>query len=140
MSHRRAKIRAALRLALRVDPYFAGVEVMSAWSTNVDAETLPVLGVATPRESKDQDAQNSAERATTAIVVLKRLGGEDIEDVLDIDSDHVEVLVLGVIRTMGLDAMLDQTDIGIDGAAERRVGTLTMTFRAFAQTPEPLTI
>ena len=139
MKHRRASIRAALRLALSVAPRFAEFEIIPAWTSSVDARSLPVLGIATPSETKDQDTHQAAERAITIIVVLKRLGGEDIDDVLDDDSDHVEGMVLATLRTLGIDAQLDRTDVSADGSADRRIGTLTMTFRAFVQTPDPLT-
>lgn len=139
MTHRRAEIRASLRSALQFAPRFNAFEVISAWASSIDARSLPVLGVATPTETKDQDAHRSAERTVMAVVVIKRRGGEDIDDVLDEDSDHVEAIVLGDLRQSGLDAELDRTDVAVDGSADRRIGTLTMTFRAFVQTPEPLT-
>lgn len=140
MTHYRSVLRRNLRLALSLDAHFAGVEVISAWSQNVDADSLPVAGVATPTETKDQDALDSASRTTTVIVVLKRRGGSDIEETLDIDSVHVERVALAALRTLGFGADLDSTDIAIDGASEQLIGTLTMTFRADHHTPEPLTI
>lgn len=139
MTHRRARLRAALKTAFEVAPRFDGFELISAWASSVDPDSLPVLGVATPSETKDQDAHHSAERTITTVVVIKRRGGEDIEDILDGDSDHVERMVLGTLRTLNIDALLDRSDVAVDGSADKRIGTLTMTFRAFIQTPEPLT-
>jgi len=139
MTHRRASIRAAVQTALWSAPHFAGFERISAWASSVDAESLPVIGVATPSEAKVQDAHRSAERTITTIVVLKRRGGDDIEDILDEDSDLVEHLVLGAVRTLDMDIEMDRADVTVDGSAEKRIGTLTMSFRAFVQTPEPLT-
>ena len=140
MTHYRSQIRAAIKLAITVSPLFPGITLQSAWAQNVDAASLPVIGVATPRENKDQETLVSADRVVTAIVVLKRLGGDDLEDALDIDSIHVEAVALAAIRTLGFGAQLDSTDIEIGGSAEQRVGSLTMAFRAILQTPEPLTL
>ncbi|MBJ2150635.1 hypothetical protein [Paracoccus sp. IB05] len=139
MTHYRSQIRAALKLALQVNSHFAGFTLKSAWAQNIDAETLPVMGVATPRETKDQDALDSAERGITAIIVLKRLGGDDLEEVLDDDSVPVENLGLATLRTLSFGAVLESTDIDIAGSAEQRIGTLTMVFRVVLSTPEPLT-
>lgn len=139
MTHRRIFIRAVLRLALGVAPRLSAMTEVSLWQAKIDADTLPVYGITTPTEAKDSDAQNSAERAITVLVAIKRRGLDELEDTLDEDSDHVEALVIGALRTEGIDARLDRTDVSIDGSADRRVGTLSMTFQAFVQTTEPLT-
>ena len=138
MSHRRAGIRAVVRSALAAAPRFASFKEVTLWQAKVDAETLPIYGVATPSETKDHDAQNSAERVITVIVAIKRRGLDELEDLLDDNSDAVEALALSALRGAGIEAQLDRTDVTIEGAADKRVGTLTQTFRAFVQTDEPL--
>lgn len=139
MTHRRVRMRAAVRQSFAASSRFAALAEITLWQAKVDAETLPVYGVSTPTETKDHDAQNSAERVITVLVAIKRRGLDELEDVLDDDSDHVERMVLAALATLGVDAELERTNVTIDGSADRRVGTLSMSFRAFTQTPEPLT-
>ncbi|TYB83967.1 hypothetical protein [Oceaniovalibus sp. ACAM 378] len=138
MSHYRSEYRTAVRTALKASSEFAEFTIMSAWAQKIDAETLPVMGVATPREGKQRDSLESSARETTVIVALKRQGGEDIEDVLDDDSAVIERLVLSALEADGQDCQLVDTEIDLDGGGARRVGTLIMRFTVAAWLAEPL--
>jgi hypothetical protein len=138
VTHYRSAIRAGLRAALAADPTYGAVRQISAWSQNVDAASLPIIGVVTPKEIKDLDGLKTSERETTLLVVLKRIGGEDLEDQLDDDSAAIEIVALTALSGMDLGAELMATDLTLDGSGERRVGTLTMTFRLRQWLPEPL--
>lgn len=137
MTHYRSQIRASIRLTLQMLPHFSGFSHRSAWAQNVDVASLPVIAVATPRESKEQSAFDMADRNVTAVVVIKRLGGDALEDELDLDSVHLEAAVLQTMQTLNFGGQLESTEIDLSGSAEQRVGTLTMAFRVFVSTPEP---
>lgn len=129
--HYRAVYRSAVRAALLASPEFGAFNARSAWAQKIDPEELPVFGVATPRESKDLEGHGTSARSTQLIVVLKRLGGDDLEDVLDIDSEAVERIVLAALLTDPERMVtLTDTEVTIDGSGAQRVGTLQMTFRA----------
>ena len=138
--HRRSQYRAAVRAALVAEPVFAGFTVLSAWSQNIDKDTLPVLGVATPSETKDVDTLGSATVDTQLVVVAKVSGGEDLEDALDDLSEPIELAVIGVLDDEERQCQLRMTDTVLDGAGEKRVGTITMTFSVVCWPAEPLTI
>lgn len=140
MTHYRTRYRQIAHLALTVAPHFAGVKLMSAWVSSVSADDLPAMGIATPRERKDESALDSSDRETTMVIVLKRAGTDDIEDRIDADSLAIEAAILASMRTEGVGAQLDTTTIQIDGQGERRIASLTMEFRLLAfGVPEPIT-
>lgn len=139
MPHYRAGYRAAVRAAMAGSAQFDGFTVMSAWAQNIDADTLPVFGVATPHEGKQREAEDSSARDTTVKVAVKRTGGDDLEDVLDDDSAIVEQLVLAVLDTDDAPCLLTDTQIELDGGGARRIGTLIMNFTVTAWLAEPLT-
>lgn len=138
MTHYRTEYRAALLAALQVDPVFADFTTLSAWVRDIDAQTLPVLAVATPREVKDRDALETSQRDTTVMVVVKIKGGDDLEQVLDDLSMRVEQLAIPALETAARPCFLTDTEVVVDGGGERRVGTLTMKFLVTAWLAEPL--
>ena len=130
MSHYRKDLRDAAKAAIAGHAALSGYNVFSAWSQNIDAGSLPAFGVATPREDKTLDGLDASERNITLIVVFKRKGGDDLEDVLDDDSIEAEIALLPALAAI-IDATdLTGTEIRIDGDGASRVGTLTMTFRS----------
>jgi len=139
VTHPRAAFRTAVRAALVADPRFAGFTLLSAWSQNIDAEALPVMAVATPREDKSLTGHTEAQRVTSLAVVIKRMGDDDIEDDLDDDSDAAEIAVLAALDGEHQQAVLQSTETRLDGSGDRRVGTLTMTFQVTTWTVDPLT-
>lgn len=138
MAHYRSRYRSIVVAALEASTRFEGFATRSAWAQNISAEDLPVFGVATPVETKDRDSLDTSARETTLHLVIKRLGGDDIEDVLDADSEVAETLVLEAFDTHGIQGDLTQTEIRLDGGGEQRAGALTMTFRISAFLVEPL--
>ncbi|MCL4069004.1 hypothetical protein M3484_20820 [Pseudomonas sp. GX19020] len=139
MTHYRSRYRAVIQAALTASPRFADFTVRSAWAQNISAEDLPVFGIATPVESKNRDSLDTSERETTVHIVFKRLGLDDIEDILDEDSAAAETAILDALQASGIQGDLAQTEIRLDGAGEQRAGSLTMTFRLMAFLVEPLT-
>ena len=129
--HYRAIYRSLVRAAMLASPEFGAFNARSAWAQKIDPEELPVFGVATPRETKDLEGHGTSTRSTHVIVVLKRLGGDDLEDVLDLDSEAVERIVLtAMLADPERMVALTDTEVTIDGSGAQRVGTLQMTFRA----------
>lgn len=139
MSHYRSNYRTIVRTAVTGSAAFTGVKVLSAWVQNISADDLPVLGVATPIERKERDSLDSSARETVLKVVLKRLGGDTIEDTLDADSQALETLIEAAFTSASVAAVLEETSIEVDGAGDRRVGSLVLTFRVSAFLAEPLT-
>lgn len=137
MPHYRSGYRAAVRAALGAHPGFADVTVMRVWPGSVDVHTLPVLGVVTPNEPTSRDSQKSTTRRTLLQVVLRRVGGDDVEDRLDEDSAVIEALVYGALRGSELKCQLEDTSVVAHTQAESIVGTLIMSFRVQSWQPEP---
>lgn len=124
----RTAVRAAARQALQGASGLDGFTEISAWVQSVDADALPAWAVATPREIRDRQGMDNAQEDLTLAVVLKRLGGADIEDVLDADSAVIEAAVVPAVRSEFRQCELVQTEIKLDGEGARRIGTLTMAF------------
>lgn len=124
----RSAIRAAARTALQGASGLAEFTEMSAWAQAVDPSILPAWGLVTPRETRLRQANDTAQEDLVLAVVVKRLGGDDIEDVLDADSAVIESAIVPALRTPERDCELSSTEIKLDGDGARRVGTLTMAF------------
>lgn len=133
----RTAIRAAAKAALQAAPRFAGFSNISAWAQSVSAKDLPAWAVATPREAKDRQGQAVAQQDLTLIVVIKRVGEDDIEDVLDADSTAVEDAITAALRDESQDCDLAQTEMKVDGDGAQRVGTLTMLFNVTYWVDDP---
>ena len=138
--HYRTQIRASTRLALQHCAYFSDMTHISAWASGVDITTLPVLAIMTPNETKAEEARGSSERIVTLQVLIRRAGGEDIEDQLDLDSGHLEAAVLASLRTNSWGGELTKTEISIDHSGAQRIGSLDMQFQVTLWVPEPLTL
>ena len=136
MPHWRSEYRAAVRAALQARPRFADVDVLPIWPGTVDDETLPVIGVVTPNEPVARDSEGSTTRRTLLQVALRRIGGVDVEDQLDIDSEEIEATVLGALRSPTLRVQLEDLSIVSDSRAHSYVGTLVMSFRLQSWRPE----
>lgn len=137
MTHYRTAFRNAARAALAADPHFAGVTILKVWPGSVDAATLPVIGVLTPQEPSQRDAQRTVTRRTLMQVALRRKGGEEIEDRLDEDSARIEAVILAALRTSEVRAVLEETSIVSHSQSRAYVGTLIMSFRLQSWQPEP---
>jgi hypothetical protein len=124
----RKEVRAQARAALELAPDLAGFTAISAWVQSVDVDALPAWALATPRETRERKSHDKAQEDLTLAVVIKRLGGDDIEDILDDDSAAVEEAIVPALRSNARDAELAHTEIKLDGEGARRVGTLTMAF------------
>lgn len=138
MPHYRSEYRAAVRAAVSSYPGFADVTVLRVWPGSVDVQTLPVLGVVTPNEPTARDSQKSTSRRTLLQVVLRRAGGDDVEDRLDDDSDAIEALVIGALRGPELKCQLEDTSVVSHTQSEKIVGTLIMSFRLQSWRPDAI--
>lgn len=124
----RKEIRQAARDTLTAAPYFAGFTAISAWVQSVDVAALPAWAVATPQERRTRDNQTVDQRDLTLALVIKRVGGADIEDALDDDADAAEAVIVSALRTAFRECELAMTETRVDGDGAQRVGTLTMSF------------
>lgn len=137
--HYRAQIRNATRLALEHCSYFSDFTHMAAWASGVDITALPVLAVMTPSDIKGDEARGSSERLVTLQLLIRRAGGEDIEDQLDLDSAQIEIAVLAALRTQNWGGALTKTEISVDHSGAQRIGMLDMQVQVTLWVPEPLT-
>lgn len=137
MPHYRSLYRAAARAALALEPHFVGVTVLPAWRGNVDADSLPVMGVVTPSEATALSRHNQTERGTLLQVVIKRFGLDDLEDMLDQDSAAIEAAVIPAIWTAQNDVQCkpESVAISLDAHGEKTIGTLIVSFRVASWRP-----
>jgi hypothetical protein len=125
----RGDFRALARAALAADPRMGEVAQLSAWAGNIPAEMLPVLGVVTPQERATLDVFDQMERSTLLQVVVKRLGGDDLEDTLDEDAEAIEDCVVTAIFAAHHRCLPEDLTIALNGEGEQRVGTAIVNFR-----------
>lgn len=129
MSLSRSALRAAVRTAVSEAAALSDFTIVPGWGRQLSPDALPGLCVFTPREMKQRNGTHSYQRQTDLIVLVKRAGGDDLEDLLDLDAEAVEVAVLPVLLNLGSDAEAMSIDTEIPGNAEERVGTISITFR-----------
>ncbi|MDS9467347.1 hypothetical protein RGQ15_07135 [Paracoccus sp. MBLB3053] len=129
MAHFRSEYRALVRAALRDHARFADFTILKVWPGSIDAATLPVLGVLTPQDRCEQETMTSTSRRTLLQVAARRAGHDEVEDVLDADSEIIEAVVNAAIRGAGISCFLDETSVVSNTMGERHVGTLVMSFR-----------
>lgn len=129
MPHYRIEYRNAARLALMGHPRFFEFTAPKVWVGAIDFQSLPIMGILTPQESSQRDSHSSTKRGTLLQVAVRRAGGEDIEDVLDDDSDIIEALVVDALQSRSVGCLLEDTSLVTNTNAEMNVGTLVMNFR-----------
>lgn len=129
MSHWRSAYRALVRTALANDPRLGEVTQLSAWAESIDIKTLPVLGVVTPSESIGVPNRGQSARGTLLQVVLKRRGGEDLEDLLDEDAEAIEACVVSALWADQIQCIPEELTMPINGDGQMRVGTVVINFR-----------
>jgi hypothetical protein len=137
--HYRIGYRDAVKTAVAADAAFADYTIISAWAQNIDADTLPAFGVATPHEAKTIETHDDSTRVTQLMVVLKVAGGDDLEDKLDDLSHDVERIVIPAIQQPDVECILRDTRIELDGSGANRIGSLTMDFAISIWLIDPLT-
>lgn len=121
--------------AARADiPVLAGRPIISAWTQDVDAKALPVIGVSVPAESRRDLTQDAVEQDFRAIVVVKiaHPGGDTptTEDALDDIAEGLADPIEAALMADGRDVALISSAIEVSGAGSPRIGTLTLTFAA----------
>ncbi|SFY23556.1 hypothetical protein SAMN04244548_03193 [Paracoccus pantotrophus] len=129
MPHHRSAYRASVLAALTANARFAGFTAPKVWTGSIDAASLPVIGVLTPQERCERDTQTTTARGTLLQVAVRRLGGDDVEDDLDDDSEVIEAIVMATLRRLDRACALEDTSVVTNTMAERNVGTLVMSFR-----------
>lgn len=136
MSHYRTEIRRLAREALIAHPRFAGFTTPKVWPGTVDSETLPVMGVLTPQDSSRMETMVSTERKPLLQIAVRRRGGDDVEDMLDEDSELIEAIILAAIRGQNRFCFLRETSVVSNTDGARNIGTLVMTFEVKTIQPE----
>ncbi|MFY0619024.1 hypothetical protein [Shimia sp.] len=127
MSHPRTELRANVRAALSAA--FPDVDWAKDYWRTITPKQLPRGGVGTPRTSHDWIDLDTKEAAVDLLVVLKRAGAADLEDLLDGDSEGLEAAVLPVLAEVSDDFDLTETRIDADPGGEETIGELHMRFR-----------
>lgn len=136
MGHYRSDYRNQAREALAAESRFAGFTVLKVWPGSIDADSLPVLGVLTPQDRSERDSQVSTSRQTLLQVAVRRIGGEDVEDILDEDSALIEAIVISALRRRDVACVLEDTSVVSNSESRQFVGTLIMSFRLQSWRPE----
>ena len=129
MTISRSQIRSRAKAALAANPRMSGFEQISAWTGNIEASRLPVLGAVTPGERIDPETWSHYQRATVLQVVAKRLGRDDLEDQLDADADAIEAATLQSFAQWGVDCVPVSVSFTLNGEGEQRIGTVVAEFR-----------
>lgn len=125
---RRSDFRALARQALAADSHLGGLTQLSAWAGNIPAEILPVLGVVTPQERVKPETLEHFQRSTVLQVVIKRLGADDLEDLLDDDADAIEACICPAFLGQGWNCVPEGLTITLNGDGEQRIGTVLASF------------
>ena len=135
----RAALRLLVRELLEVHPPFASFTVLKAWPYNVSPEILPVITVATPRESVEASTGDDVNRVTDLQVhaLVKADVLDEFEDELDALADEIEAVVMAALRDRGQPFFeLVSVEIGPEGDGAERIGSVKLQFRETRFEPE----
>lgn len=135
--HARAALRQSVRDAIVAHERFADFTLVRRWSSSIDAATLPAFMVATPEEQPRRVAVGQVNRLIELRVSLRRLGGDDLDDVLDDDSAILETIVLPLLEEVApgeFDLTLIETKVNEE--ANKSLGMLDMAFSVVRRTAE----
>ncbi len=138
MTQHRIAMRATVMAALSGVLRFKRFTPIKGWSQSVDADTLPVYGVATPRENSSAASYDAHERRVELKLRFTRMGDDSVEDVLDTDTEVAEATLLPLLRATYLHAEIVQTELQLSGEGKQRVGTIELTFAVLLQTDMPV--
>lgn len=136
MPHPRVSIRADVKTALSGLAGIAADEVTTIYRKDIDIEQLPEIMVLTPREQVARVAVDQVDRTIDVMVIIRRKGGDDLDDNLDNESDDIEAAVLPVLAGHGDDEELVEVTTQFDVTGSVRVGQLEMRFRLVRYTSE----
>lgn len=136
MPHPRVSIRADVKTALAGLAGIAADEVTTIYRKDIDIEQLPEIMVLTPREQVARVAVDQVDRTIDVMVIIRRKGGDDLDDNLDNESDDIEAAVLPVLAGHGDDEELVEVTTQFDVTGSVRVGQLEMRFRLVRYTSE----
>lgn len=134
MTHVRQDLRDAARAAL-VAALPAVSWPRSWWHAAADVQQ-PRGAVATPEESVSRQAVGLVGRRIEVMVIVRRVAGDTIEDMLDDDSAAIEAALMPVMAARSTEFDLVETRVRIDGQAEKPIGELVMRFAVEIDTDE----
>ena len=133
----RSDYREVARDALEAAPRFSGIPIERSWAGNIDDDSLPILGVVTASEGVQPGSSGQFQRSTLLQVVIKRKGGEEIEDTLDDDAEAIEAAVFAALMTPGTQCFPADISFAINGSGRMRTGTVVVGFRITSWRPAP---
>lgn len=137
MTHR-ALYRAAASDALRNTPEFYRLTERLSWVYGADVSDLPAWGVMTPDEPATDLTKESTRRDTDLMVIVKRTGGDELQDQLDEDAAVIECNVWPALEaTAAYHVTLTRTRIDISSDGATRSGLVEVTFRCTAEIDNP---
>lgn len=99
-----------------------------SWAHNLDTDALPMLAVMVSGEQSAAGSSDRLRRDVSLVVVLRREGGDDLDDILDAAAAQVEAAVGPAVAGVGavLTSELSETRIQIAGEGARRVGQVEL--------------
>ncbi len=133
----RIQMRQIARAALAADPRMGLLTQIGAWEARPDASQLPLLMVVTPVERANQATISAFERSTVLQVGVKRLGGGELEDLLDEDADAIERAIYLAFRGANISCLPEEVTVTLNTDGENSIGTLISSFRIDWRRPIP---
>ncbi|MEM1079224.1 MAG: hypothetical protein AAGI09_11900 [Pseudomonadota bacterium] len=131
----RKTYRKAVRDAFDAAPEFAGYAFKRVWVRGVSSSDLPAWTVLTPDEDISSTAKHLERRTSEVTVILKRAGGEDLDDVLDDDAELIERVMAEALGALDiLDAQATRIRPEMTGEGGETIGQVAVSFTCTAIT------
>lgn len=126
-------VRTAVRVALENAPALSAAQSHRTWVQNPDETHLPGYTVRVPSVPAARSDQTAHQRDIDLVVDFRRIGDEDLEDLLADDAAAIEPVVMAELETLRLaDTVFDYDVAGYefdyDGGGARRVGRVLVRF------------
>lgn len=131
----RKTYRKAVRDAFDAAPEFAGYTFKRVWVRGVSSSELPAWTVMTPDEDVRSETMDQERRTSEVTVVLKRAGGDDLDDVLDDDAELIERVMAEALGALDiLDAQPTRIRPEMTGEGGETIGQVAVSFTCTALT------
>ena len=131
MDDHRTVLRGVVKAALSGDTRIGSFDFKPAWHRSVNIKTAPVYTVHIPVDRSELSSQTTREWQTQIDVIVKRVSGNNIEDLTELDVEAIERAVIPAL--LALDDLITADTVGVDfeysGEGASLVAQMTVRFQ-----------
>jgi hypothetical protein len=139
MSGHRKIIRDLAKAALLGDADLAAMTHSDNQLRDVSADRLPMWTLYTRSQRSSDLDKEELRKDTELLILIRRAGGKDLQDVLDVDADKIEDLAFAALDASPaiFDVMPAQLAFEFSGDGSKRMGTAQISITCITHHDRP---